>query len=198
MPAEAAKEHNPRLMMKIMFFIGLAIFVFLMAVAGYVVWTRYHHAQTWLPVEAKVVGLVTRCDVEYKSGKNWNTATTLPCEQADAYIDANKGFMRNNWRKTPREHATISYSVNGVPQGRTLNRFLISSEPVSAGATVPILVDPADYQSVDRANSASDISLLWIMAAVGLGIWAFMILVGFYANWINARQLRKKAQEAAG
>ncbi|GIL00817.1 MAG: hypothetical protein BroJett030_07160 [Alphaproteobacteria bacterium] len=181
--------------MLVMFFIGLAIFLFLMAVAGYVVYSRYSHAQNWHHAEATVGELITLCEVEYKSGKNWRRATTLACEEADGYIEQNRSILYNSWRTTPREFARIIYEAGGRMHTQTLLRTRVSATPVAAGATVPILVDPQDAQSVDRANVATDLDLLWIMALVGAGIWALLLLIGWL---VGRRPVAAPPQQAAG
>ncbi len=170
---------NKRRAVGITFLAGMAVFVVVTGIGGFVLLERYMHAISWNPAVAIVEKVELLCQAEHQYGSGWRVMAVMDCEEAPAYLDAHRLDDSWGWRSREKDYATISYEANGETRSKLILRFLISSVPVTAGERVPIVYDPDDPDTLDRPNGPGDTDLLVWAVGIGAAIWASLTLIAF-------------------
>ena len=163
----------------ITFLAGMAVFVVITGIGGFVLLERYMHAISWNKATATVEKVGILCQVEHEFGTGWRVMAVMDCEEAPAYLDEHRLDDSWGWRSREKDYATISYEANGETRSKRILRFLISSVPVTAGERVPIVYDPEAPDTLDRPNGPGDADPLFWALGIGAAIWASLTLIAF-------------------
>jgi hypothetical protein len=176
---------------------GFGAFLLLTAIGGLMAWQRYSHARNWTPALAEIAWTGAMCEVERKSGSNWNRERTLTCEQADAYIADNQSLVGPRRRSREVAYVEADWEAGGQAVRKLVPASAISSARLAVGDKAEIVVDPDNPENFDKPFDRGDMKLALIMSAFGAGIWAAIVLLGQLVISMNAKLAARRDAKTA-
>lgn len=166
--------------------IGFAVFLFITGVAGWHLWHKSNFHRTHDPVTARVEDISTLCAVQHKPNKSWNTVQITDCAEANRIVAERKGVFAS-WRSVAGEYVLLSYNAGGEDRQERLEKSMLGDQPMHVGSDITMYVDRDDPSAIERPYQSSDVQSFFTMSAVGAGIAAFALLMGWGIGSLNRR-----------
>ncbi|MEZ5790352.1 MAG: hypothetical protein R3D34_06065 [Nitratireductor sp.] len=173
---------------------GFLVFLLFAGISGFDAWQRYSHSKSWIAADAKVTETFSLCDLQSKSGKNWNTSKTIPCDEANQLVTQNSSLL-SQWRAVEVPFYRLEYPGAASIHNTEVRAFRFGRGH-QIGDTVAIYFDPAKPTSVDSPFSSSDLESFYTLSGIGLAIWLGAILLGLFVAKMNSRAAQNTASSA--
>ncbi len=149
------------------------------------------HVWTWVPVEAKVVWIGERCEIQRnRNGKDsdWKAAFVTDCSMAEGNIKTNRFVLSNKcdgWRIKRATYTLVTFPSDGKLRGKYLPYDEFSRHHYALGSTLPLLHREHDYFAVQRALAPDELSVYRFLLYS-------ILLAGMINIWSVARQYRRE------
>src|SRR5215468_9769478 len=124
----------------------------------------YEHV-TYLPAQARVVGLATKCEMSYRLGGRSISNGVVPCSDV-ARVKASS--PDTDWKVEQVVFVDLIYAVDGGVVRTTARQGKLERSNVMIGETIPVLRSPKDPRVVTGPVNPGLALMMSVVFAIGL------------------------------
>ena len=130
----------------------------------------YEHL-TYLPTQATVLGLSTKCDMSYSRGRYSKFETTVECSD----VESTKASYPNdiNWKVRQVVFVHVGYATpSGQPMQTEVRLGKLGQSGAKIGQQVHVLQSPTDPKVITGPANAAMMAMVVMFFCVGAGLFA--------------------------
>ena len=140
---------------------GLAIGIILGGGSFLVGGMKTYEHLTYLPTQAKVTGLFTKCEMSYRTGRYSTTEAMVECSKVDA---VKARYPEVNWKVTEVQFVEVAYATpSGKPMVTSARMGKLELANARIGEVIPILQSPSDPKTITGPANRGMIGMLIIV-----------------------------------
>ena len=129
---------------------------------------KFREHATYVPTQAKVVGLFTRCEMSYRVSRQQETSRMVDCRDVDR---VKAGSPEVEWKVSRVAFVDLAYAVDGRAMRTTVQRGKLQRDTVAMGETIPVLRSPD--KPYDVTGPASGFMKFFVGGIIAIGLVLF-------------------------